>query len=349
MSKVLIFADPDSIHTKKWAEGWKFIGYNPTISGISKETEGREYIIEGDISSIGGNGKVYLKKILKFKNILKEVNPFIINAHYLTSYGFISAIVKREQDFLVLFLPGTDIMKTMDKNKLYLLMSKYVFSKSDIIVSVSDVMTAKIMKYFPYLKSKIITQQYGVDIKLLNKYKSEKKDILISTNRQWKPNSNYPIILKSLMFFSHCNLKLIGAGNDEYSLDLLDKYRELNKYSTGIILYKKNLKYIAKSKIFISLTSSDGIPLSLVEAIYLGAIPIVSDIAPNRELITDGINGFVISVDSEELITSINSILNLNQEKILKMQKYNENLVLKKFDFKKNFLNLKKKIMAKYE
>jgi glycosyltransferase involved in cell wall biosynthesis len=341
MNKVLLLADPDSIHTKKWCEGWRFIGYKTELSGISNN-QSNKLIIKDNISPTGGNGLTYLKNIFKFKNILHKIDPAIINSHYLTSYGLISALIKRKKDFLVLSVHGTDIMQDIDKNIIYLLMAKYIFHKSDIIVSVSDIMTKKILKYFPNVKDKIITQQYGINIKLLDSFYSKNKDIFISTNRQWKPNSNYPIILKALLFFSNENIKIIGSYGDEYSNDLLNKYPLLKKYSTGIIPYETNLQYVARSKIFISLPLSDGSPLSLIEAMYLGAIPIVSDIPPNRELIKDGINGFLVDIDADALKNKIIEVNNLDDNKVKLIQEYNKKLILEKFDFEKNFNNLNK-------
>lgn len=341
---VLLLGDPDSIHTNKWVDGWKLINYDTVVSGISSHPNNRDYILYGSISTGGGNGLSYIKKIFKFKKILGIINPSIINAHFLTSYGLISALIKRKKDTLIIFLPGTDVMKTMDRNFIYLMMARYTFSKSDILVSVSDVMTKKILKYFPYLKDKIITQQYGVNIEILNSLHSDDKNILLTTSRQWKPNSNYPVILEALERFSDQEMKIIGNDNSEYAKKILVDFDKLNKYSTGIIEYKKNLEYVGKSKIFVSLTSSDGVPLSLIEAIYLGAIPIVSDIEPNRELIQDGVNGFLVPIKAKALESKINDVIQLDNMKIKAIQEYNKKLVIEKFDFEKNFYKLKNKI-----
>ncbi len=349
INNVLLFADPNSIHTKKWCEGWNLINYNTKVTGISNNNHNKsdDLSIQANILSAGGNGFIYLKNIFKFRFILNKINPTIINPHFLTSYGLVGALLKRKKDFMIISVHGTDVMRNMNKNFIYLMMAKYIFHKSDIIVSVSDVMTNKILKYFPYLKDKIITQQYGVNIKLLDSLSSKNKDIFLSTNRQWKPNSNYPVILESLLPFSNKNIKIIGAYDDQYSQSLLNNYSRLKKYSTGMIPYEINLKYVAKSKIFISLTSSDGIPLSLVEAMYLGAIPIVSDIFPNRELIENGVNGFLVPIEVDALKSKIEKVNNLDENTIRAIQEYNKKLVLEKFNFEKNFNNLNKYIKEK--
>jgi len=322
--KVLVLADPTSIHTKKWIDGWQLIEYETILSGLSDSVNDNKFIFH--------------------YRVLKREKPSIINAHSMSSYGLVSALIKRKKHTLVFFLPGSDIMIDMNRNFIYSLMSKFVLNRADILVSVSETMTKRLLLKFPNLESKILTQQYGVDIDFLNKFYYHDKDIKIITNRQWKPNSNYLIILEALLTFKDDNLKIVGYDNSNYSKEILEKYTDLEKYSTGLIPYEDNIKYVARSEIFISLTSSDGIPLSLIEAIYLGAIPIVSDIEPNRELIKDGINGFVISINITSLKEKIDEVLLLEKKQIKKIQTYNRNLVLEKFDFKKNFFKLKNKI-----
>jgi len=345
-SDVLVLADPDSIHTKKWIVGWQQLGYSTTLSGLSSKSYDGKYIFHEEIATTGGNGIKYIKNIFNFNKVLKEVQPKIINAHFMISYGFLSSLIKRKNHLLVLFLPGTDVMKIMEKNAIFLKLSEYVFNKSDLLVSVSNIMTAKILNRFPHLKEKILTQQYGVDIGFLQQFKGLPKEIDIISNRQWKPNSNYEVILEVLDRLSDTNCMLIGNDNSDYSNALMQKYKKLESANVGITKYEKNIECVAKSTVFISLTSSDGIPLSLIEAMYLGAIPIVSNIAPNLELIEDGINGFVVDINVESLEKTVSRVLSLSIEEKKSMQAYNEEIVLEKFDFTKNFNTLEKKIQS---
>jgi len=344
-NKVLILGDPTSIHTKKWLEGWKFLEYDVALSGLSDVLADNRLIFNEKIEPTGGNGIKYIRNIFNFYNVLKRENPNIINAHSMTSYGLISALLKKKNQKLVLFLPGSDVMIDMHKNFIYKYLSKYILSKSDILVSVSQTMTDKILASFPYLKDKILTQQYGVDIDFLNEYKTDEKSMDIVSNRQWKVNSNYDVILKTLHKFTDKDIILIGNDNNDYANNLLEKYNDLKPFNIGVTDYQKNISYVSKSKIFISLTSSDGTPLSLIEAMYLGAIPIVSNIDTNKELIKNGINGFISEIDSSDLENKINQVLNLTDIEIKEIQEYNKQLVLDKFDFVKNFKKLKRKLI----
>jgi len=342
--KVLVLADPTSIHTKKWIEGWQYIGYETVLSGLSDRVSDNRLIFHEHISTNGGNGLKYIKNILNFYKVLKREKPKLINAHSMSSYGLISALIKGKKHALVFFLPGSDIMIDMNRNLIYSLMSRFVLNRADILVSVSETMTSRLLSKFPHLESKILTQQYGVDTNFLNKFFQEKKEIDIVTNRQWKPNSNYPIILEALSAFTKKSILLVGHDNSLYANNILNSYEALIPASIGFIPYEENLSYVGKSKIFISFTSSDGIPLSLIEAMYLGAIPIVSDIAPNRELVKDGVNGFVVSIEKDALESIISKVFKLDEKEIQEIQMYNKKLVLDKFDFEKNFERLENRV-----
>ena len=143
--KVVVLADPTSIHTKKWIQGWKLIGYKTILSGLSDKISDNKLIFNEEISSTGGNAFKYIKNIFNFNRVIKKEKPYIINAHYMSSYGLISSLIKKQNNIMVLFLPGSDIMIDMNKHIIYLIMTKYILKKSDIIVSVSDTMTKKIL------------------------------------------------------------------------------------------------------------------------------------------------------------------------------------------------------------
>ena len=94
MKKLVLFGDSNSIHTKKWVE---MLIDNYEIHLISFSTNKisgvQNYNIPvGKINPTGGNYK-YIFKIVKIRKLVRIINPVIINAHYLTSYGFIASIV----------------------------------------------------------------------------------------------------------------------------------------------------------------------------------------------------------------------------------------------------------------
>lgn len=65
----------------------------------------------------------------------------------------------------------------------------------------------------------------------------------------------------------------------------------------GQLSYDKNIETVASSRFLVSLTTSDGAPLSVLEAMAVGTIPILSDTEPNREWVVHGQNGFLVPLN----------------------------------------------------
>jgi nucleoside-diphosphate-sugar epimerase/glycosyltransferase involved in cell wall biosynthesis/ADP-heptose:LPS heptosyltransferase/GT2 family glycosyltransferase len=82
-----------------------------------------------------------------------------------------------------------------------------------------------------------------------------------------------------------------------------ERAKELSaKYNLRITMleyipYTELLGIIGKSRIFIALTINDGLPLSLVEAISLGAFPIHSDLESVRDVIRNSENGLLVPLE----------------------------------------------------
>ena len=81
---------------------------------------------------------------------------------------------------------------------------------------------------------------------------------------------------------------------------------------------------------------SDGMSLSLLEAMACGAFPVVSDIPANREWITHGVNGYLVQLDSPtQLAERIDKAWNQHELR-LAAAAHNRALVEEHGDYQKN-------------
>ena len=316
MRKLVLFGDSNSIHTKKWVEilidhyEIHLISFSTNkISGVQNYN-----IPVGKINPTGGNYK-YIFKIVKIRKLVRIINPVIINAHYLTSYGFIASIVKPKACRLILSVHGSDIFITPNKNRLYNLLTKITLKKADHIFSVSKAMTRRIILLTSIQPNKITTIQYGINVEEISKQAKSERNIDFVTNRNLIPNSNVLIILKAFAkFIQEVNSKscLYVIGDGPLYGDLL-QFATKNKLLgnvkfTGKIANEDLVKLLGKSKYYISLTSSDGLSLSLLEAMASKTIPIVSDIVANTEWTVNGQNGYVSKIDVNELFLVLKNL-----------------------------------------
>jgi L-malate glycosyltransferase len=339
--KILVLADGNSIHTQKWILGLSLeeemeiylLSMNP--DGVLEEISNnpkikRIYKVYSDKNSIFGMNISYLKNVFPIFRIVKSLKPDIINTIYLTSYGFIGAIVKGKIP-LVHFLIGTDVMVTPFKNICYRLVTKFALLRGDFFVSVSQSLTNQLETLQRIDENKLLTQQYGVDESVIN-CKVKKRDYDFVSNRSWIPNSNIPFLLESFSAVAPTNTLALIGGNTAYVQEIQHIASSISGVQhLGILPFMTNIETVARSKFYLSFTSSDGASLSLMEAMAVGSIPVVSDIAPNKEWIKHGKNGFLINLnDLDNTRALFRDIIKISEPQLEEMRKKNREIILRR-------------------
>ena len=326
--RICFLGNGNSVHIKRWLEFFKNQGHdvyiitfsNADISGITIHNVG-----PFNIDSNGGNWQ-YVRKVTEVKKLIGEINPDIVNAHYITSYGFIGALSGFKP--LVLSAWGTDILVTPRKNIAYKMITKYALNKSDLITSDSNYMTGEINNL---TKTRTITVPMGVEKELCYINRIENSDeIKILSLRTIDKNSNINIVLKafSLLVKKHKykTAKLIitndGPEIDNIKKLVIQEKIEENVEIKGFIERKDLLNLLLSSNICISIPTSDSTSVTLLEAMACGITNIVSDIPANSEWIKDGFNGIIVKDKKVENVAAAmenainNELLKQNSIKI---------------------------------
>jgi glycosyltransferase involved in cell wall biosynthesis len=99
------------------------------------------------------------------------------------------------------------------------------------------------------------------------------------------------------------DVKFLWIGDGE----LRDKLTSSNIEITGWVNREKALEYSSQADAFILTSLWEGLPISLLEAMYIKKICIVSDVIGNRDVIQDGVNGFVCK-DPEAFMQRLNEL-----------------------------------------
>jgi glycosyltransferase involved in cell wall biosynthesis len=120
------------------------------------------------------------------------------------------------------------------------------------------------------------------------------------------------------------HIKFIWIGEGELQSELKSSNIEV----TGWVDRKTALEFVAKADFFILPSLWEGLPLSLLEAMYLKKICLVNDIIGNRDAIENGRNGFICHT-SDEYVQRINQVLqNKCDRQSLTYQAHNDILKL---------------------
>jgi len=321
--KYLVFGNGDSVHIVKWTK--ELIKYfdvyiisscniHPEIKAIIPPD--KLFALDLKIKPEGGNIKI-LSRIFKVVRIIRKIRPVYVNAHYITSHGFLAALIRKFTILRFVLIHsawGTDILVTPYKNKKYYAATKFTLRQADIIVSDSDYMTDMIMQF---CSKTVITFPFGVNF-LPEINIEEKKEGMCFSNRALTSNYNIDQVIsffyKIITTDDEAVLVIANDGDKKESLIKLtetlgikDKVR-----FAGFIKGTEQEKYYREAVFYFSVPESDSTSVSLLEAMAYGCVPIVSDIPANKQWVEHNKNGIILT--SETSMQNLKDLLNRHEE-----------------------------------
>jgi glycosyltransferase involved in cell wall biosynthesis len=263
--------------------------------------------------------------IQKLRQIIHDYNPSIIHVHQANSYAFIAGKANGGSTPLVLTAWGSDVLLLPKRSIIHQWLVTQALRYADLVTADSIQMIQEIHALCPGKEA--VNANFGVDFDLPEAMNADRELILYS-NRMHEPLYRIEDILTQ--FKAMCedlDGHLILAGKGSLTAKLKD-YTKLHQLTsqvtfTGFVTKNQNQANYLKSKFFISIPTSDGTSISLLEAMAYGCIPVLSDLPANREWVKDGENGIIIG-RSEPLSKAIKRGLELDAEKV---QHYNRELI----------------------
>ena len=133
--KICYLADINSAHTHKFLNYFVKKGYDIHVISLGKgEYNGVKVhsldIEDNVMKGKSEKGKVgYLKKIKKVKELINEIKPDILHAHYASSYGLLGALANYHPYIISVW--GSDVYDFPIKSPIHKMIIKYNLKKAD--------------------------------------------------------------------------------------------------------------------------------------------------------------------------------------------------------------------------
>ena len=312
--RICYLADAGSIHIQRWIGYFAKKNYEiHLISFRQGKIEGTNfhYIMPPILFSFNLS---YILSIPRIRMMVKEIKPDLLHAYYATSYGFLGACSNGRPSIVSCI--GSDIMINLQKSIFYRWITKYALKEATFVTSVSRPITERIIEQgIP--PEKIRTFPLGVDHEKFFPSSQEQKKFALLSTRSLEPIYNIETMLKGFSCLKRDGfqgkLVIAGGGSQEKRLKKLSIGFGLsdNVDFVGAVPPDGVAEYLRASKIYLSMSLSDGASTSLLEAMACGAFPIVSDIPANREWIVNGENGFLVPpLDTKKLARCVMEAFN---------------------------------------
>jgi glycosyltransferase involved in cell wall biosynthesis len=318
-------ADGRSIHTQRWVEYFAqrghevyLITYDPvgrTIPGVT------EYILTSRWKNLYLS---FIPRHLTIKRLVKQIKPDLVHAHFIAKYGF--HILGLRISPTVVSAWGDDVLILPNKSWLIRHYTKMALSSANLVYAVSRDIQNHIIVDFRIPASKVRYLPFGIDTDLFvpgpEALKNSRVTIEIFSNRGFYPVYDNETLIRGFAqayrLDSRLRLTLKGEGPEEQeirdlaqSLGLLDcvTFRQKTEYTE----VPRDLRW---ADIFITTSTSDGTPVSVLEAMASGLPCIATSVGGIPEWIEHNVTGILIEPRSPEQIAG--AILSLARDPALR-------------------------------
>ena len=312
--KILFLGEPDSPNTATWVDGLRSLGCEVFIATVRPSNTGKECYSIG-LGFLPARLRI-LTGIFSLKRLIAKINPDLLLAYRVTSYGFLAAqsgfhpFVVAAQNERIVFLPEKSPLRSWFLG----MCARFALKRSDLAHAWSKNI-AEGLNSFGLDESKILTLHRGINTKAF-KCVAESR-----TNRSFNPDA--PVFLSTrslyreyriddlLIAFSllvkkipRARLEIAGDGAEEERLQILTKKLGLEEQVSfhGRLSNDELLSLMESSDIYISIIATEGMSSSLLEAVVAQLFPIVVDMPASRFIVKNNINGICLQDTSKKTL-----------------------------------------------
>jgi glycosyltransferase involved in cell wall biosynthesis len=340
--KIFLLANANSIHTQRWAIGLAEKGLDIFLFSISQledknlykkipNIELYEYGFLDNHTKYDGFGlsKIkYLNVLKSLKHKIKNFNPDILHAHYISGYGTLGMLSGFHP--LVLSVWGSDIYDFPHKSFIHKKLIEYNLKKADKILSTSHIMKKEIQKYSD---KEIEVTPFGIDLEVFKPMKVDsifsKKDIIIGTIKTLEKEYGIEYLIRAFKLvidnYPDLPLKLLIVGDGSLREKLYKLTEDLGiiekAHFAGNVSHINIPKYHNMLSIAIFPSNNESFGVAVIEASATGKAVIVSNVGGLPEVVEKDVTGLIVAPKNEVQIAGAIEKLLFNKTLRFKMGK----------------------------
>lgn len=323
--RIVFVAYHGSLHTRRWITFFAHRGHDVhvvTCGGadvVDPDEPERPYAVH-DLGPPRPGKPGYLAKLPRARAVIRALDPDLVHAHYATSYGLLGLVADRHP--FVVTAHGDDVLIS-PRNPVMRAVVRRVLQTADLVTVPSEHMRSAVHQ-IAGADRRVEVFQYGVETRRLARVaESERRrdagPLRLVHARPLLRLYRADVLLDALAQLSVpfiCDIA--GDGPERRALE--ERARRLGVYERvrfhGRLAPDEVESLLARADVYVSVSESDGTSLALLEALALGAIPVLSDIPGNTAWVMDGENGVVVARSAEAVRAGIERAAGLDRERV---------------------------------
>jgi len=242
---------------------------------------------------------------------MRAFRPDVTVAHFLPNYGFLAALAQAHPWLLVCW--GSDLLTNARLSPLHRARARYVLRRAGLIhVDAAVLAEAAVALGAP--PARVWTRPWGVDAGAFGpagEFRAARngaRPIRLLWTRQLEPVYDPETFVRALGILKRRGLPfhatMAGEGSLRASVEARIRAEDVARHVVleGFVGPDRLRALHREGDLYVSLARSDSTSQSLLEAMAAGLLPIVSDIAGNREWVTHRRVGYLVPVGDPEAL-----------------------------------------------
>lgn len=297
--RVALVCPGDSLHTQPWVDELMSRGHDVLVYAYPPHTHDF-----GDAHVIEVQGKGPLGRASWLRDRIRHDAPELLTMHYAGTDMFALSMMGLP---LIVSAWGSDILRDITGPLKRRLVATGL-RRAALVISAAEHMSDKIAS-LGVDRERIFTRQYGVDTEYFSPRDAVAEPagppVRVVCTRAMRPVYGNEDIIRALALVDVRMVREVvftGRGplfNELQSLAADLGVSDRTRFLGGVESMPDALR---AGDIYCSMSRSDGLSLSLLEAMSCGLPVVVSDIPANREWVHEGENGHLVACDDPQAL-----------------------------------------------
>jgi len=242
----------------------------------------------------------------KLADVIRSYKLDIIHVHYAVPNAVSAYLAKKicnDSVKVVTTLHGTDSY-LVGSHPSYKEVTQFSMQQSDGLTTVSEYLKERTMTEFNISKEIKVIPNF-VDPQKFRRLEKDQEQKIVCHSSNFRPLKRIPDIIKAFRIVSreiNCTLLLIGDGPERPKAEKLAKNLGISNRVHFLGNVKNVHEILGKSDLFLLPSEDESFGLAALEAMSCEVPVVASNIGGLKELITHGVDGYLIKVGDVEAL-----------------------------------------------